>query len=106
VFDWSLRHRQPEPLAFYTQSMAAMTQLFYVNNWMHDWWYDSGFDEAAGNAQADNFGRGGIAGDVLLAEGQDAALEGARNNANMSTPMDGASPTMQMYLWTSLDTGA
>jgi hypothetical protein len=36
-----------------TQSMAAITQLFYVNNWLHDWWYDSGFDEAAGNAQAE-----------------------------------------------------
>ncbi len=105
VFDWSYDVGL-EPLAAESQSMAALTQLFYVTNWMHDWWYDSGFNEAAGNAQADNFGRGGADGDVLLAEGQDAALEGARNNANMSTPMDGASPRMQMYLWTGLDTGA
>ena len=88
-----------EPLADEVQSMASITQLFYTINWMHNYWYDSGFDEAAGNAQTDNYGRGGIDGDVLLAEAQDAALQGARNNANMSTPADGASPRMQMYLW-------
>ncbi len=88
-----------EPLADLTQSMSAITSLFYLNNWHHDWWYDSGFNEAAGNAQKDNFGRGGAGNDVLLAEAQDAALEGARNNANMSTPLDGESPVMQMYLW-------
>ena len=90
------------PLADPDQSKAAITQLFYVVNWMHDWWYDSGFTEAAGNAQADNFGRGGVGGDPLLAEAQDAALVGTRNNANMSTLADGTSPVMQMYLWTPL----
>ena len=33
------------------QNKAAITQLFYVVNWLHDWYYDNGFDEAAGNAQ-------------------------------------------------------
>lgn len=98
AFDW-VYDIDMEPLADQTQSMAAITSIFYVTNWLHDWWYDSGFTEAAGNAQTDNFGRGGVGGDVLLAEAQDAANEGARNNANMSTPMDGESPTMQMYLW-------
>ncbi|HFE45742.1 MAG TPA: peptidase, partial [Nannocystis exedens] len=88
-----------EPLLNAEQSMAAITQLFYDVNWMHDYWYDSGFDEAAGNAQEDNFDRGGLGGDVLHAQAQDAALEGALNNANMSTPADGESPRMQMYLW-------
>jgi hypothetical protein len=88
------------PLAGQDQSMAAITQLFYVTNWLHDDWYASGFNEVAGNAQESNYGRGGLEGDVLRAEAQDAALIGARNNANMSTPADGASPTMQMYLWT------
>ncbi|MGB1277496.1 MAG: M36 family metallopeptidase, partial [Nannocystaceae bacterium] len=82
-------------------TMAAITQLFYTVNWLHDYWYDSGFDEEAGNAQIDNYERGGVEGDVLLAEAQDAALEGARNNANMSTPGDGESPRMQMYLATA-----
>ncbi|MBK8254318.1 MAG: M36 family metallopeptidase [Polyangiaceae bacterium] len=81
------------------QEMAAVTQLFYVNNWLHDYWYDSGFDEAAGNAQTDNFGRGGFGNDPLRAEAQDAFDDGASNNANMSTPEDGVSPRMQMYVW-------
>ncbi|HEY0132549.1 MAG TPA: M36 family metallopeptidase, partial [Nannocystis sp.] len=99
VFDYTYDVGK-EPLANTTQSMAAITSLFYVTNWMHDWWYDSGFVEAAGNAQADNFGRGGVGNDPLRAEAQDAALVGTRNNANMATPADGESPTMQMYLWT------
>lgn len=90
------------PLDSKAQSMAAITQLFYVNNWLHDFWYDSGFNEATGVAQDSNFGRGGVEGDALHAEAQDAALAGARNNANMSTPMDGAPPTMQMYLWSGV----
>ena len=38
---------------------AAITQLFYYTNVMHDWLYGHGFDEASGNFQVDNFGRGG-----------------------------------------------
>lgn len=79
-----------------SQRQFAVVDLFYLNNWLHDWWYDSGFDEAAGNAQASNYGRGGVEGDVLLAEAQDFS---GRNNANMSTPPDGGSPRMQQYLF-------
>ena len=89
-----------EPLSSQNQSMAAITSLFYVNNWLHDWWYDRGFVEATGNAQKDNFGRGGVGNDPLRAEAQDGALSNSRNNANMATPADGESPTMQMFLWT------
>jgi large repetitive protein len=78
------------------QQTAAITQLFYNTNWFHDWYYAAGFNEAAGNAQASNFGRGGLEGDALLAEAQDGS---GKNNANMSTPADGMPPTMQMYLW-------
>jgi len=105
VFDWTY-DVDAAPLSSDEQSMASITSLFYVNNWMHDWWYDSGFNEATGNAQQDNFGRGGEGEDPLKAEAQDAALDGARNNANMATPADGASPRMQMYLWTGLHTWA
>ena len=45
---------------------AKIVQAFYVTNWLHDRFYDAGYDEAAGNAQADNYGRGGIAGDPLF----------------------------------------
>lgn len=78
------------------QRQAAIVNLFYMNNWLHDWYYDAGFDEASGNAQASNYGRGGMEGDPIRAEAQDY---GGRNNANMSTPADGARPRMQMYVF-------
>jgi len=89
------------PLDTTTQSSAAVVQAFYAANWLHDWYYDSGFDEAAGNAQVENFGRGGLDGDALRLEVQDAALSGdpQRNNANMQTPPDGSGPIMQIYVW-------
>lgn len=95
-----------DPLDNPDQIMAAVTQLFYTVNWMHDSWYDSGFDEASGNAQFDNYGRGGIGNDPLLAEAQDGALLGYSDNANMSTPQDGESPKMQMYLWSGKANGS
>ena len=85
-----------QPNANNNQIAAATTQLFFVNNWLHDWWYDSGFDEAAGNAQSSNYGRGGQEKDPIAAQAQDYS---GTNNANMSTPADGASPRMQMYLF-------
>ena len=32
--------------------------MFFHVNWLHDRWYEAGFDEASGNAQQDNFGLG------------------------------------------------
>jgi hypothetical protein len=88
---------------------AAVVNLFYMNNWLHDWWYNHGFDEVSGNAQTTNYGRTGTetdtltgeeyeigADDPVLAQGQDAS---GRNNANMATPADGSSPVMQQYLF-------
>lgn len=86
------------PQSSTAQKMAAVTQIFYVTNWLHDFWYDSGFDEAAGNAQKDNYGRGGLDGDPLHAEAQDGAPQ-QRNNADMSALPDGDSPRMQMFIW-------
>lgn len=97
AFDWTYDVTQ-NPDASATQQAGAVTTLFYVNNFLHDLFYDRGFDEAAGNAQTDNYGRGGVAGDPILAEGQDYS---GTNNANMSTPADGASPRMQMYVFTA-----
>lgn len=87
------------PLASQAQQMAGITALFYTMNWLHDFWYDVGFTEAAGNGQNSNFGRGGEDRDALLAEAQDNALGGSRNNANMSTPSDGLPPRMQVFVW-------
>ncbi|MCE9573865.1 MAG: M36 family metallopeptidase, partial [Deltaproteobacteria bacterium] len=85
------------------QKMAAVVQAFYTTNFLHDYWYDSGFDEASGNGQQDNFGRGGVDGDPMQVQAQDAASQGQRNNANMDAASDGQSPTMQMYLWSGAD---
>ena len=90
-----------EPLATPDQSKAGAVNAFFVTNWLHDWWYDSGFTETTGNAQVDNYGRGGAAGDPLIVFAQSGALVGARDNAFMATPADGASPNMFMLLWSS-----
>ncbi len=84
------------PQANTSQISAAATMLFVANNFFHDWYYDAGFDEAAGNAQTNNFGRGGIAGDSLRVEAQDYS---GSDNANMATPSDGARPRMQMFIF-------
>jgi len=89
------------PLATVTQSKAAAVNVFFVVNWLHDWWYDSGFTEATGTGQLDNFGRGGVANDRLLITAQAGANTGLRNNADMTTPGDGARPRMRMFLWTA-----
>lgn len=75
---------------------ASVTNLFYLNNRIHDVLYHYGFDEASGNFQVHNHGRGGVGGDPVRAEVQD----GSRlNNANFATPPDGQPPRMQMYVW-------
>lgn len=78
---------------------AATTNLFYMNNIMHDVWYHYGFDEPNGNFQQNNYGNGGTTsffGDYVQADAQDGS---GTNNANFSTPSDGTRPRMQMYLW-------
>ncbi len=80
-----------------TYQNAAITNLYYWNNLVHDVWYPYGFDEVSGNFQSNNYGRGGAGADYVLADAQDG---GGTNNANFGTPADGASPRMQMYVWT------
>jgi hypothetical protein len=77
-------------------TQASIVGMFFHVNWLHDRWYEAGFDEASGNAQQDNFGLGGLDGDPILAEGNDFS---GTDNANMSTPADGASPVMQMFVF-------
>lgn len=91
VFDTSA-----SPAATPASIQAAATHLFYVTNFLHDWFYDAGYDEASGNHQLDNFGRGGQGDDPLLAEAQDYS---GRNNANAEVPPDGSSPRVQMFVF-------
>lgn len=86
-----------------SQSMAAVVNLFYTTNWLHDWYYDAGFKEIDGNAQTSNFGRGGLGNDSMKAQAQDNS---GVNNANMFTPADGARPRMRMYLFTGNEAAA
>lgn len=78
---------------------AAVVNLFYWNNVLHDVLYRYGFDELAGNFQLNNYGNGGVGADAVNAEAQDAADNGTRNNANFLTLVDGNPGRMQMYLW-------
>lgn len=75
---------------------AAITNLFYLNNRIHDVFYQFGFTESAKNFQQNNFGNGGVNDDSVYAEAQDGS---GLNNANFSSPSDGNNPRMQMYLW-------
>ena len=81
-----------------TYREAAVTNLFYWCNVIHDRLYGLGFTETAGNFQKDNLGRGGIGNDEVQADAQD----GSRlNNANFNTPPEGSTqkPRMQMFVW-------
>ncbi len=75
---------------------ASVTNLFYMNNMMHDITYRFGFDEQAGNFQENNYGNGGAAADGVRSEALDG---GGENNANFATPADGGRGRMQMFLW-------
>lgn len=76
---------------------AAITNLFYQNNMMHDIWSHHGFDEGSGNFQRINYTDQGIGTDFVFADAQDGS---GFDNANFGTPPDGFSPRMQMFLWT------
>lgn len=78
---------------------AVVTNLFLMNNIIHDVLYTYGFDEQSGNFQVDNFDRGGHGNDPLVANSLDGS---GTNNANMFTPGDGSAPLMRMYRWNFL----
>lgn len=74
----------------------AITNLFVINNRLHDILWHYGFDEAAGNFQQKNYSGAGKGNDAVQADAQDGS---GTNNANFSTPPDGSDPRMQMYVW-------
>ncbi|WP_051719116.1 M36 family metallopeptidase [Hymenobacter sp. IS2118] len=89
-FDQTKGPRDPGNLA------AGTTNLFYWNNMLHDVMMSKGFDEVSGNFQYKNITNKGAGNDFVRAETQDGS---GRNNANFSTPPDGSSGRMQMYLF-------
>ena len=77
--------RNPSPND--TQINAKLVQGFYMANFMRDMFYDAGFTETAGNAQQNNFGRGGIGNDRMI-------IHGNCNSTFIFTPEDGVQPVM------------
>ncbi len=74
---------------------AAVTNLFYWNNLIHDIHYFYGFDEQAGNFQENNFGKGGSGSDSVNAHAQDGS---GTCNARFTAPPDGSNPRMEMFI--------
>lgn len=93
--------RYDDPFAY---KDAAITNLFYMNNKMHDIFYKFGFTETARNFQTNNFNNGGIGNDAVRAEAFDGS---GLNNANFSSGYERVvggqpqvlAPRMQMYLY-------
>jgi extracellular elastinolytic metalloproteinase len=97
----------PEPPGWYVNRRQNAVQVFYFVNRFHDHLEDD--PDIAWTTQ--NFENG----DKVIAHAEDGADTGVSgqflglhmpdvfhvNNANMFTPPDGQSPTMQMYLFTS-----
>jgi subtilisin-like proprotein convertase family protein len=79
---------------------GEVVNMFFWTNRYHDRLYELGFTEAARNFQQDNFGRGGVGNDRVLAQGQDFS---GTSNANFLTPPDGTSGRMQMYIFAGPD---
>ncbi len=101
--EWNPPPGNPAPGEAPTTAAArrgAVIQQFYIMNRYHNELYRLGFTEAARNFQHNNFGRGGVSGDRISAQGQDYS---GTNNANFSAPADGFRGRMQMYVWTGPD---
>jgi hypothetical protein len=95
VFDFPLNlNNDPS-----TYGDAAVANLFYWCNWMHDRLYLLGFDEPAGNFQDYNYGRGGLDGDRILAYAQYGADIGLANNSAFYPAPDGTSGVITMYVF-------
>jgi len=76
---------------------SSGTNLFYFVNIAHDFYYSLGFTEAAGNYQTDNFGKGGVAGDAVIAEAQNGL---STNNAAFAPTPEGIAPRLRTGLFT------
>jgi extracellular elastinolytic metalloproteinase len=69
--------------------------IFYLNCYMHDYFYLLGFREADGNFQRDNFGRGGVPADRVDARSYPMPIDGT---ASMESFADGRKALMRMGL--------
>jgi len=89
---------------------AAIVNLFYLHNRLHDFAYALGLRERNGVAQTSNYGTTATAreGDAEIGIAQAGALNGGfpsylgRDNANQVTLQDGVAPLSNMYLWQTI----
>ena len=82
---------------------AAITNLFYWMNRAHDLFWRAGFNEAAGNYQKRNFGRGGVEGDPIYAYAHfavEATFQASLNDAFYTAQgvEDGSPAMIAMFL--------
>jgi extracellular elastinolytic metalloproteinase len=100
----------PQTPTYAQDTPAAIVNLFYHHNLMHDFWWNLGFTGAAGAMQALNFEEDAspdTAGDPLLGMVQAAAVGGdlppddpaGRDNAYMFTNDDGLPQWSAMFLF-------
>jgi len=78
---------------------AAVVNAFYWTNYMHDFAYRFGFDEAAGNFQQNNYGNGGKGNDFIKIGVQHGANLDSINNAYYSNAADGSSAYIGMRIF-------
>jgi extracellular elastinolytic metalloproteinase len=100
-FDFAYGGESAQPTDY---TSAAVTNLFYTINVIHDIWYQYGFNSASFNFQAQNYGMGGTTtgtGDYIIADAQDGYSQTTPtlNNANFAPTPDGSRPRVQMFLW-------
>ncbi|EED94898.1 metalloprotease, partial [Thalassiosira pseudonana CCMP1335] len=98
VFDYSYQNIMSDDPSRWRE--AAIVNVFYWCNIMHDILYQYGFDEPSGNFQEENFGLGGIGGDSVVVEVQEPA---GVNNAVFLVIPDGMNPVLQLYLFNRSD---
>ncbi|MBY5408457.1 M28 family peptidase [Rhizobium leguminosarum] len=76
-----------------TDDDQKLLNIFYFCNYMHDFLFILGFDEASGNFQRLNFTHTGSEGDPVRARAHSGKVTGT---ANMATGPDGLPPLMNM----------
>jgi len=79
---------------------AAVTNLFYASNLLHDIFYRYGFDEASANLQEYNFTGEGLGNDGVYVLGQTGESLGELDNAYCLVWPEGESAVMLFYLFT------
>ncbi len=105
IFDYSYNPAPGNPPPGDDPSLASyrfgeVVQMFFWSNRYHDRLYELGFTEGARNYQRDNFGRGGLANDPMIVEGQDFS---GTSNANFTAAPDGTSGRVQMFIFNGAD---